>query len=63
MGHQRLICVANRLPITVSRDTSGKWGLKKSSGGLVSALSAVENLHMTLVGWPGADVPEEDKGK
>lgn len=63
MGHQRLICVANRLPITVSRDTSGKWGLKKSSGGLVSALSAVENLHMTLVGWPGADVPEEDKGE
>ena len=31
--------------------------MKKSSGGLVSALSAVEDLHMTLIGWPGADVP------
>ena len=35
--------------------------MKKSSGGLASALSAVENLHMTQVGWPGADVPESNR--
>jgi len=59
--HQRLICVANRLPSTAICDEEGKWHLKKSSGGLASALSAVENLHMTQVGWPGADVPADHR--
>jgi trehalose 6-phosphate synthase/phosphatase len=59
--HQRLICVENRLPFTASRDDSAEWHLKKSSGGLASALGAVENLHMTQVGWPGAEIPIEKR--
>lgn len=47
--------------MTAVIDETGAWTLKKSSGGLVSALSAVEDLHMTLIGWPGADVPPEDR--
>ena len=60
-SHQKLICVANRLPTTAFRSEDGNWEMKKSSGGLVSALSAVDNLHMTMVGWPGADVPPDDR--
>lgn len=56
----KLICVSNRLPSTAIQ-VDGDWRLKKSTGGLASALSAVENLHMTHIGWPGADVPEEDR--
>lgn len=59
--HQKLISVANRLPSTAFEDESGHWHLKKSSGGLASALSAVENLHMTQVGWPGGDIPVEKR--
>lgn len=29
----------------------------------MSALRACENLHMTQVGWPGADIPVEDQEK
>lgn len=36
---RRLIVVANRLPVTISKDASGEYHFKMSSGGLVSALS------------------------
>ena len=60
-GRLKLLCVANRLPSTAIHDDMGNWSLKKSTGGLASALSAVENLHMTQIGWPGAEVPAETR--
>jgi trehalose 6-phosphate synthase/phosphatase len=60
-SQQRLICVANRLPSTAVCDAQGIWKLKRSTGGLASALSAVENLHMSYIGWPGADIPQEHR--
>ena len=53
----KLVCVSNRLPSTATK-TDNSWHLKKSTGGLASALSACENLHMTHIGWPGADIPD-----
>ena len=56
----KLICVSNRLPSTATK-TDASWHLKKSTGGLASALSACENLHMTHIGWPGAEIPDEHR--
>lgn len=51
-----IINVANRLPVTIGET------LRKSSGGLVSALEGVsqERFHLKWLGWPGApfDTPE-----
>lgn len=38
-----------------------EWVCTKSSGGLVSGLNAVRGFDMTWVGWPGAEIPEEDQ--
>mmetsp|Transcript_16320 Transcript_16320/g.16153 ORF Transcript_16320/g.16153 Transcript_16320/m.16153 type:complete len:210 (-) Transcript_16320:180-809(-) len=58
----RLISVANRLPCTIHKDKdTGKWVASKSSGGLVSALSGVSGIDMNWIGWPGCEVPDEDK--
>ncbi|EER11216.1 conserved hypothetical protein [Perkinsus marinus ATCC 50983] len=58
----RLISVANRLPCTIHKDdATGKWVASKSSGGLVSALSGVSGIDMHWIGWPGCEVPDEDK--
>jgi hypothetical protein len=56
---QRLIIVANRLPISLQRDPQSKeWSFKVSSGGLVSAMTSISNLPMLWVGWPGAIVED-----
>jgi trehalose-6-phosphate synthase len=49
----RLIVVANRLPVTCSKDAAGKWKLQISAGGLVSALMGVNNYSTLWIGWPG----------
>lgn len=49
----RLIVVANRLPVTCSKDSSGRWKLQISAGGLVSALMGVNNYSTLWIGWPG----------
>jgi trehalose 6-phosphate synthase/phosphatase len=51
-----LINVSNRLPVTL---TDG--GVKKSSGGLVTALEGLpaDKYELTWLGWPGSDVPQE----
>jgi trehalose 6-phosphate synthase len=58
-----LIVVANRLPVTVSRDAAtGEYVFKMSSGGLVSALTSVRStLPFVWVGWLGQEVPEADR--
>jgi trehalose 6-phosphate synthase/phosphatase len=40
---QRLVVVANRLPVSAIRDGDG-WDLKLSAGGLVSALLGMKSL-------------------
>ncbi|GAX74440.1 hypothetical protein CEUSTIGMA_g1889.t1 [Chlamydomonas eustigma] len=54
-GSERLMVVANRLPVTCIRDTSCEagWQLQISSGGLVSALKGVSSYRTVWIGWPG----------
>lgn len=57
-----LIIVSNRLPVTISKDESGEYHFKMSSGGLVSALSGVaKSLEFTWIGWPGFYIPPKDR--
>jgi len=58
---QKLLVCANRLPITLKKEESGEWTCIRSSGGLVSGLSAVKGFDMIWLGWPGIDVQEEDQ--
>ena len=59
---QRLIVVSNRLPITISKDASGEYHFKMSSGGLVSALSGCKkHMSFTWIGWPGFYIPVKDR--
>ncbi|BDA46931.1 probable alpha,alpha-trehalose-phosphate synthase [UDP-for [Coccomyxa sp. Obi] len=55
---QRLIVVANRLPVSAVRERDGSWSLQVSAGGLVSALMGVSNFRTCWVGWPGVYVEE-----
>jgi trehalose 6-phosphate synthase len=57
----RLITVSNRLPSTAFKDEKGEWKLKRSTGGLASALGACESLHMLHIGWPGAEISDDMK--
>lgn len=60
-GHH-LIVVSNRLPITITKDASGNYHFKMSSGGLVSALSGFKkSLNFTWIGWPGFFIPPKDR--
>ncbi|KIM58333.1 glycosyltransferase family 20 protein [Scleroderma citrinum Foug A] len=59
-GH--LIVVANRLPVTITKDASGEYHFKMSSGGLVSALTGFKkSLSFTWIGWPGFFIPPKDR--
>ena len=56
---ERLLVVANRLPLTV-RLTAGRWQAERSSGGLVAALGPVmEQADGMWIGWPG-EAPGDD---
>lgn len=58
----RLIVVSNRLPVTVSKDESGDWNFRVSSGGLVSALAGVKNkIPFIWVGWTGVEIASSDQ--
>jgi trehalose-6-phosphate synthase len=57
----KLIVVSNRLPVTVTKRDGG-YEFIKSSGGLVSALSAAKkDYEFVWFGWPGIDVPMADQ--
>ncbi|KZT18134.1 glycosyltransferase family 20 protein [Neolentinus lepideus HHB14362 ss-1] len=58
----RLIVVANRLPITITKDAKGEYNFKMSSGGLVSALAGFKkSMKFTWIGWPGFYIPVKDR--
>lgn len=60
----RLLIVANRLPIAVSR-VGGKLHVERSPGGLATGLSGPHSKSDALwIGWPGdiQDLTEEERG-
>ncbi|XWS12446.1 hypothetical protein CRYUN_Cryun37aG0089500 [Craigia yunnanensis] len=56
---QRLLVVANRLPVSAVRRGEDSWQLEMSVGGLVSALLGVKEFETRWIGWAGLNVPDE----
>lgn len=56
---QRLLVVANRLPVSAIRTGEDSWSLEISAGGLVSALLGVKKFEARWIGWAGVNVPDE----
>lgn len=56
---QRLLVVANRLPVSAIRRGEESWSLEISAGGLVSALLGVRDVDAKWIGWAGVNVPDE----
>ncbi|KAI7728146.1 hypothetical protein M8C21_017566 [Ambrosia artemisiifolia] len=56
---QRLLVVANRLPVSAVRRGEESWSLEVSAGGLVSALLGVKEVEAKWIGWAGVNVPDE----
>jgi trehalose 6-phosphate synthase len=59
---ERLILVANRLPITLTKNNdASEYSFSISSGGLVTGLSGLQKTtKFKWYGWPGKTVPQED---
>ncbi|WCJ27300.1 Alpha alpha-trehalose-phosphate synthase [UDP-forming] 1 [Euphorbia peplus] len=55
---QRLLVVANRLPVSAVRQSENSWQLEISVGGLVSALLGVKEFDARWIGWAGVNVPD-----
>ncbi|CAJ2656956.1 unnamed protein product [Trifolium pratense] len=55
---QRLLVVANRLPVSAIRKGEDSWSLEISAGGLVSALLGVKEFEARWIGWAGVNVPD-----
>ncbi|KAF2286172.1 hypothetical protein GH714_011266 [Hevea brasiliensis] len=55
---QRLLVVANRLPVSAVRRGEDSWSLEISAGGL-SALLGVKEFEARWIGWAGVNVPDE----
>ncbi|KAL0406702.1 UNVERIFIED_CONTAM: Alpha,alpha-trehalose-phosphate synthase [UDP-forming] 1 [Sesamum latifolium] len=58
-ARQRLLVVANRLPVSAVRRGEDSWSLEISAGGLVSALLGVKEFEARWIGWAGVNVPDE----
>ncbi|KAJ6402245.1 TREHALOSE-6-PHOSPHATE SYNTHASE [Salix viminalis] len=56
---QRLLVVANRLPVSAVRQGKDSWQLEISVGGLVSALLGLKEFDARWIGWAGVNVPDE----
>ncbi|KAJ4849972.1 Trehalose-6-P synthase/phosphatase complex synthase subunit [Turnera subulata] len=56
---QRLLVVANRLPVSAVRQGVDTWQLEISVGGLVSALLGVKEFDARWIGWAGVNVQDE----
>nr|ADD71944.1 trehalose-6-phosphate synthase [Selaginella pulvinata] len=56
---QRLLVVANRLPVSATRKGDDQWSLEVSAGGLVSALLGVKQFQVVWIGRPGVYVQDE----
>lgn len=59
---ERLLLVANRLPITLTKDKgASEYSFSLSSGGLVTGLSGLQKTtKFKWYGWPGKTVPDGD---
>lgn len=58
---QRLLVIANRLPVTLKPLDNGEYNFQMSSGGLAAALKGLcDNLNFKWFGWPGLEVPRKD---
>ncbi|CAK8561350.1 unnamed protein product [Lathyrus sativus] len=57
-NRQRLLVVANRLPVSAIRKGEDCWSLEISAGGLVSALLGVKEFEARWIGWAGVNVPD-----
>ncbi|KAH1050832.1 hypothetical protein AAZX31_08G118300 [Glycine max] len=58
-GKQRLLVVANRLPVSAVREGVESYRLDISVGGLVSALLGVKEFDTRWIGWAGVNVPDD----
>ncbi|XP_059437296.1 alpha,alpha-trehalose-phosphate synthase [UDP-forming] 1-like [Corylus avellana] len=56
---QRLLVVANRLPVSAIRRGEDSWQLEVSAGGLVTALLGLKEFDAKWIGWAGVNVPDE----
>ncbi|KAE7996324.1 hypothetical protein FH972_001056 [Carpinus fangiana] len=56
---QRLLVVANRLPVSAIRRGEDSWQLEFSAGGLVTALLGLKEFDAKWIGWAGVNVPDE----
>ncbi|KAK4255956.1 hypothetical protein QN277_008880 [Acacia crassicarpa] len=56
---QRLLVVANRLPVSAVRTSEDSWSMEMSAGGLVSALLGIKEIEAIWIGWAGVNVPDE----
>ncbi|KAL7602675.1 alpha,alpha-trehalose-phosphate synthase [UDP-forming] 1 isoform X2 [Lactuca sativa] len=56
---QRLLVVANRLPVSATRKGDASWQLEMSVGGLVSALLGITEFETRWIGWAGVNVTNE----
>ncbi|KAL4562176.1 hypothetical protein LXL04_034370 [Taraxacum kok-saghyz] len=58
-NRQRLLVVANRLPVSATRKGDASWQLEMSVGGLVSALLGITEFETRWIGWAGVNVTDE----
>ncbi|KAI3495402.1 hypothetical protein L1887_37740 [Cichorium endivia] len=56
---QRLLVVANRLPVSAVRKGESSWQLEVTIGGLVSALLGITDFEVKWIGWAEVNVPDE----
>jgi len=60
---KRVLIVSNRLPIKISRQ-DGSIHYQNSEGGLATGLGSIYKQGTNVwIGWPGAEVEEQEKGK
>jgi trehalose 6-phosphate synthase len=58
---QRLLIIANRLPITLKPLDNGGYDFQTSSGGLAAGLKGLsDQMKFKWFGWPGTEVPRRD---
>ncbi|KAL8140508.1 hypothetical protein V2J09_006529 [Rumex salicifolius] len=56
---QRLLVVANRLPISATKEDDGTWKLEVGVGGLATALVGLKEFEARWIGWAGINIPDE----
>ncbi|XP_043808297.1 alpha,alpha-trehalose-phosphate synthase [UDP-forming] 1 isoform X3 [Manihot esculenta] len=56
---QRLLVVANSLPVSAIRKGQDSWKLEISVDGLVNPLLGVKEFEARWIGWAGVNVPDE----